>query len=108
MHYFVTTDKEKAQYRKEVRPLAKKYSVFVHFTITDLNEYPEMLAVVGLKAGAKTGLALENPNTGEMFPYRGRQKITGEVVDEFLNDIIDGKIEALTRGGGRGAGHDEL
>ncbi len=107
MHYFVTTDNEKDQYRAVMRPLAKTYSEFVHFTITDLNEYPEMLGIFGLKPGAKTGLALENPNTAEMFPYLGRKKITPEVVEEFLNDIIDGKIKPVAGRAGA-SGHDEL
>ena len=107
MHFFVTTEEEKERFREEARPLAKKYNEFLHFAITDLNEYPEMLGIVGLKPGAKTGLALQNPNTGEMFPYTGKKKITPEVVDKFLNDIIDGKI-APKGGRGQSYGHNEL
>lgn len=103
----MTSDKERADYREAMRPLAKKYNEFVHFTMTDANEYPEMLSVLGLKKGAKTGLALENPNTGDIFPYTGRKKITPDVVEAFLNDVVDGKIEPLKRGS-VSRGHDEL
>lgn len=54
-----------------MRPLAKKYAEFLYFTLNDVNEYPEMLKVLGLKEGSKNGLSLQNPNTGDVFPYRG-------------------------------------
>ncbi|KAK3944443.1 protein disulfide-isomerase [Diplogelasinospora grovesii] len=112
LHYFAVTDDEKERYRSEMRPLAKKYREFLHFTITDANEYSEMLPTVGLKAGSKTGLALENANTGDMFPYTGAKDIVSAVtVEKFLEDIIDGRLKPW-RGGGSAARqerrHEEL
>ncbi len=109
MHYFASTEKEKEKYRNDIKPVAKKYREFLHFAITDLNEYPEILQTVGLKPGSKQGLALENPNNGDVFPYKGSKKITADLVDKFLNDVIDGKIDPLPKPGGQGGGdHDEL
>ncbi|KAK3387880.1 thioredoxin-like domain-containing protein [Podospora didyma] len=101
LHYFASTDEEKELYREKMRPLAKKYAEFLHFAITDVNDYPEMLPAVGLKAGSKTGLALENPNTGDMFPYTKKQKITPKTVEIFLDEIIDGKIKPWNQGNGQ-------
>jgi len=89
-----------------MRPLAKKYAEFLHFTLTDVNEYPEMLKLLGLKEGFKTGLSLQNPNNGDVFPYRGKKKITDKVVEQFLEDVIDGKVKALESK--LKGGHDEL
>ncbi len=110
MHYFATTDAEKEAYRQEMRPLAKKYFEFLHFTITDANEYPGMLAAVGLGAGQKAGLALENPNTGDLFPFTGRKKISAAAVETFLDDITSGRLQPGDRGRGHGQeqDHDEL
>ncbi|KAK4148812.1 protein disulfide-isomerase [Chaetomidium leptoderma] len=111
LHYFATTDAEKEAYREEMRPLAKKYAEFLHFTITDASEYPEMLATVGLKAGQKTGMALENTNTGDMFPFTGQRRITAAVVEAFLEEITSGGLRPWNRGaedGRQGRGHDEL
>jgi protein disulfide-isomerase A1 len=110
MHYFATTDTEKEAYRQEMRPLAKKYSEFLHFTITDANEYPGMLAAVGLEEEQKTGLALENPNTGDLFPFTGRRGITAAAIETFLDDITSGRLQPVNRRGGQGQrqGHDEL
>ena len=108
LHYFFTTQPEKDSYRKEMRPLAKKYAEFLHFTLNDANEYPEMVTFMGLEAGSKTGLSLQNPNTGDVFPYRQKTKkrITPAMVERFLEDVIDGKVRPL--GGRKDGGRDEL
>ncbi|KAK0723297.1 thioredoxin-like domain-containing protein [Lasiosphaeria miniovina] len=111
LHYFATTEAEKESYRVEMRPLAKKYSEFLHFAITDADDYSDILPAVGLKAGAKTGLALENRNTGDMFPYKRAKKITAKNVEDFLNDIIDGNIKPWNQEAGsgqEGRSHEEL
>ena len=93
-----------------MREVAKKYRDFLHFAITDQNEYGETMPLMGLKQGQKGGLALQNPNTGEMFPYKGGKKVTPDVVEKFLDDVIEGKIKPWegSRLNQFGAGHDEL
>jgi protein disulfide-isomerase A1 len=76
-----------------MRPLAKKYRDFLHFTITDSVEFADILPMLGVKKGAKTGMSLQNPNNGEIFQYTGKKKLTPEVVEQFLEDVIDGKIK---------------
>ncbi|KAK1750081.1 thioredoxin-like fold protein [Echria macrotheca] len=106
LHYFFSSEAEKDKYRSEMRPLAKKYAEYLYFTLTDVNEYPEMLKLLGQKPGSKTGLSLQNPNTGDVFPFRGKKKITPQVVEQFLDDVIEGKIPSVSTGPGKG--HDEL
>ncbi|KAK3314454.1 hypothetical protein B0H66DRAFT_313472 [Apodospora peruviana] len=99
LHYFAKTEEEKEQYREEMRPLAKKYGEFLHFTITDVNEYPTMPAMLGLRAGSKSGMVLENTNTGEKFHYKkSMQKLKADNVEKFLDDVIDGKVKAWDDG----------
>lgn len=110
LHYFASTEAEKEAYRLEMLPLAKKYAEFLHFTITDANEYSEMLARFGLKADQKSGLALENTNTEDIFPFTGSQELTASAVESFLEDITSGKLEPWGHGAGDGQrmNHDEL
>ncbi|KAK0612783.1 protein disulfide-isomerase [Bombardia bombarda] len=108
LHYFTATTDSKDRFRDEMRPLAKKYAEFLHVAITDSAEYPDMPAMVGLKPGTKTGMALENTNTGEMFPYtKGAKTISAKSVEDFLDRIIDGKVKPWS-GGRDGRGHEEL
>ncbi|KAK4239245.1 protein disulfide-isomerase [Achaetomium macrosporum] len=110
LHYFTTTEAEKEAYRQELRPLAKKYTESLHFTIIDAGKYSEKLSAVGLEAGQKTGLALEDPKTGNIFPFSGNGRITATVVEAFLDEIASGKIQPWEReaGAGQTGSHDEL
>lgn len=115
LHYLTDGgDADKDVFRASVRPLAKKYKEYVHFAVTDLPAYPEMLAAFGLDPKASRGLALQNLVTGELFPYRsGAKKVTaaaaGTIVENFLGDIADGNVKPLTGGDQRfQGGHDEL
>jgi len=90
-------------------PLAKKYSEYLQFTTTDVNEYPEAAEMLGLRRGTKTGLSVQNPSNGDVFPYTGREQISAEVVEGFLVDIIQGRVKPWSRGRqGGGGGHEEL
>ncbi|KAK3988988.1 protein disulfide-isomerase [Cladorrhinum sp. PSN332] len=111
LHYFASTEKEKEEYRTMARPLAKKYAEFLHFTITDVNEYSDVLPSVGLDAGAKSGVALQNPNTGDVYPLKKKsKKITEKTIEEFLEDVTSGKLEPWNKkeSGKEGGRRDEL
>ncbi|GAB1313682.1 Protein disulfide-isomerase [Madurella fahalii] len=110
LHYFATTEAEKEAYRLEMRPLAKKYAEFLHFTITDANEYSGLLTKFGLKPDQKTGLVLENTNTEDIFPLTKPQELTVSAIESFLEDVTSGKLKPWNRGAGDGKGtsHDEL
>ncbi|KAL2129593.1 hypothetical protein VTI74DRAFT_7547 [Chaetomium olivicolor] len=103
VHYFVRDDKEREQYVTELRSLARKYEEYLQFVTTDLNEYPEAAEMMGLKRGVR-GLSVQNPNNGNVYPYRRKEKITVGTVEAFLVNIIQGKFEPWAPE----AGHDEL
>ncbi|KAK0725176.1 hypothetical protein B0H67DRAFT_569813 [Lasiosphaeris hirsuta] len=89
VHYFATSDSEKHVYREEVKPLAKKYSSDLLFTIIDTQEHPLMPAMVGLGTG--TGISIENLRTGHLFPYpEGESSATR--LEKFLLDVINGAV----------------
>ncbi|SPQ24192.1 8c46e751-5e39-4daf-9b2b-69cab3de846a [Thermothielavioides terrestris] len=103
VHYFVHNEKEREAYVAEMRPLAKKLREYLHFVTTDANEYADAAEMMGLRRGAG-GLSVQNPNTGDVYPYARREKITAATVEAFLGDIVQGKVQPW-RGD---AGHDEL
>ncbi|KAK3906051.1 hypothetical protein C8A05DRAFT_41118 [Staphylotrichum tortipilum] len=103
VHYFVRDDKAREAYVAELRPLAKKYAEYLHFTTTDAHDYADAAEMMGLGRGS-TGLSVQNPNNGEVFPYTRRDKITAASVEAFLGDIIQGKVAPWNPT----AGHDEL
>ncbi|KAK3312758.1 hypothetical protein B0H66DRAFT_568848 [Apodospora peruviana] len=112
VHFFVGNDKERDTYVAEMRPLAKKYQEYLHFTTTDVNEYPNAAEMLGTRKG---GLAVQNPNDGHTFPYTWDKPISAGTVERFLGDIVEGKVQPLGNKGGEGklgpkgrSGHEEL
>ena len=111
LHYFFASEKEREQYVKEVRPIAKRYTEYITFATTDTNEYPEMLEMLGFDKSKPGGvLFLENPSSGEIFLYQGWKKVRGDVVDAFINEISEGKVKPWDRhkAAGQGVKHSEL
>ncbi|KAL2125696.1 hypothetical protein VTJ04DRAFT_2061 [Mycothermus thermophilus] len=120
VHFLPTHPSAREAYISHLRPLAQKYSEYLHFVTTDPREFPEAAEMLGLgsiinnsnnnkgdsnKNGQITGgLSVLNPNTGHVYPYRRKEKISAAAVEKFLSDIIEGKVAAWTGE----EGHDEL
>ncbi|KAM7188644.1 hypothetical protein V8F33_010509 [Rhypophila sp. PSN 637] len=98
VHYFTRNDRERDDYVKQIRPLANKYREYLHFTTTDVNEYPDAPEMMGLEWGSSKGLSVQNPNNGDIYPYTGGQTLSASVVELFLSEIIQGKVKPLARG----------
>lgn len=74
---------------------------------------------------SKPGLTVQNPNMGQIFPYRGEvEDFSAQVVEAFVTDIVEGRVPAYEAGkpqvdkkaaekpnveeGGHKVDHDEL
>lgn len=82
-----------------MRALAKKYQEYLHYTTTDVNEYPDTTEMIRLKQGSISGLSVQNPNNGDVYPYTRSKPLSAGVVEIFLGDIIQGKIKPFVRAG---------
>jgi protein disulfide-isomerase A1 len=99
----VSNKQQREAYVAEMRPLANKYEEYLHFVTTDVNEYPNAAEMMGLRGGS-SGLSVQNPNNGDVYPYTRKDRISARTVEAFLGDIIQGKVRPWRPG----AGHDEL
>jgi len=128
VHYFTSSEEDREVYVAGIRTLASRYREYLNFVTVDTNEYPDMVATVGHRRGASGVLAVQNPHSWQAFPLPEGTKITADVVEQFLNDIIQEKVTpwdgTLNVGGpaggqnservvevqedGSNAGHDEL
>jgi protein disulfide-isomerase A1 len=66
-----------------------------------------MLPALGLQDGGSPALAVFNPIYGQSFPYDQRKKITSETVENFVMDIVQGKVQPMEKEEGKLA-HTEL
>lgn len=111
VHYFVSADEDRDAFVADIKPLAKKFKDYLIFATTDVNQYPEMPAVMGHQAASTKVLAVSSPSTGGVYPYRGSKNLTSAVVEAFLNDISAGRIkpwDGITTNEDGGITHEEL
>lgn len=107
----MSADEERDAYVADIKPLAKKFKDYLIFATTDVNQYPEMPAVMGHQPASSKVLAVAQPSTGGVYPYRGSKNLTSEVVEAFLNDISAGKVkpwDGMTAREDGGIKHEEL
>ncbi|KAI6360456.1 hypothetical protein MCOR25_006741 [Pyricularia grisea] len=91
VNYVFATDEDRANYIEVMRPLAKKYTDYLIFTTINAEEYPDFGPGLGLGQG--TGVSVMNPANGDVFPYLRPERISALSIEEFLIDIINGKVK---------------
>ncbi|KAK2733015.1 protein disulfide isomerase [Colletotrichum kahawae] len=91
VYFFARIDQFLDAWSSAVIPLAKKYHQYITFVTVDLTEYSEMPAMFGLPANIEDAVALQNPATGQVFPFTG--EITVDAVEAFITDISEGNVE---------------
>ena len=115
MHYFPANDDEKGSYVNTIRPVAKRYLDHIHFTITDDEEFPDILSAAGSTRKLHGQLVLEDTTTGKLIPYEGAmnsKELAHQaewLVENFLANSATSNRSTLARGGQKVDGnHDEL
>ncbi|EHA54204.1 hypothetical protein MGG_08973 [Pyricularia oryzae 70-15] len=91
VNYVFATDEDRELYVETMRQLAKKYTDYLVFTTINAEEYPDFGPNLGLGEG--TGVSVMNPANGDVFPYLRAERISARSIDEFLIDIINGKVK---------------
>jgi protein disulfide-isomerase A1 len=92
-----------------LKPLAKKFKEYLNFVTVDAVEYGHMLHALGLQDTGSPALAVLNPMYGQAFSLDQKKKITPDVVESFVMDIVQGKVQPLgAGGGGENTKHTEL
>jgi protein disulfide-isomerase A1 len=109
VYYFAHKPQDLDNYRETLKPLAKKFKEYLNFVTVDAAEYGHMLPALGLQDTGAPALAVFNPMYGQVFPHDQKKKITPGVVEGFVMDIVQGKVQPLgAGGGGENKKHTEL
>lgn len=132
VYFFHWSAALRATWRRAALPLAKRYEEYLSFCTTDSYEFQELYAQLGMGADVGlAGLTVQNPGLGQVYPYRGEgmkgwmQEMwdTGaneadteppdapelirkmrELVEGFVTDIVEGRVEAIKAKGSKFTG----
>ncbi|CAG8971049.1 hypothetical protein HYALB_00005287 [Hymenoscyphus albidus] len=93
LYIFAETDEERAAFRKQLSGIAKKFSEYITFLTVDPAVYDHMPAQVDLDAKKMPAVAVYNVQLGQVFPFDQSKEITAASIEQFVFDIVEGKIE---------------
>ncbi|CZR60580.1 uncharacterized protein PAC_10476 [Phialocephala subalpina] len=112
VYFFAATPAERDAYKASLKPVAKKYKEYLNFVTVDAVEYGHMLPALGHAKGSVPAVSVFNPMYGQVFPFAKGKKISAESMEGFVLDIVQGKVQPWTAGGGQrervGIVHDEM
>ena len=74
----------------------------------DAVEYAAMAESLGLRPGIFPALAVQNPSVGQVFPFEQGKKITEQIVETFVLDIVEGRVQPGPISSRQETGHTEL
>ena len=107
VYYFTSSAEDRSAYITALKPLAKTYKEYLNFVTVDVVEYGHMLPALGLPPGSDPALAVFNPMYGQVFPFT-EGEITPKVVENFVMDIAQGKVQPMGSQVPPAEGHTEL
>ncbi|KAH8600052.1 thioredoxin-like domain-containing protein [Bisporella sp. PMI_857] len=108
VYVFAKTEAERDSFRSSLRVLAKAYKDYLNFVTVDAIEYAEMAPALGLNGKSFPALVVQNLAMGQVFPYRQSRGITAEYVEQFIQDIAQGRISPGPQAAATEEGHTEL
>lgn len=82
--------------------MAKKYKEYLSFVTVDAQEYEHMLPSLGHEHSDVPAVSVFNPMYGQVFPFSKKERgsITASSVENFVLDIVQGKVQPGVSGGG--------
>ncbi|EQB44237.1 hypothetical protein CGLO_17031 [Colletotrichum gloeosporioides Cg-14] len=91
VYFFASDHKRREEYSSDIKQLARNVQEYLNFVTVDSSEYADMLVGLGLPRDVSEALALQNPQTGQTFPYIG--KLDAKSVESFIFDISEGNVQ---------------
>ncbi|CAG8952511.1 hypothetical protein HYFRA_00009614 [Hymenoscyphus fraxineus] len=93
LYLFAETDEERTAFRTQMSGVAKKFREYITFLTVDPVVYDHMPAQVDLDAKKMPAAAVYNIQLGHVFPFDQSKEITPASIEQFVFDIVEGKIE---------------
>jgi protein disulfide-isomerase A1 len=97
--------------RRELIPVAKRYRGYVRFVTIDGIEYSHLATFLDVDSSKKDrypALVVHSLFNDQVFRYDSTSEITTEKVDQFILDILQGKMSSGEKQKTEEQGHDEL
>lgn len=92
-YIFAETAEERDQLADELRPLAKKLKGSINIATIDAAAFGAHAGNLNLDPEKFPSFAIQDVLENKKYPYDQSKKMTAKDVSEFVQDVLDGKIE---------------
>ena len=92
-YIFAETPEERESLAKDLKEIAEKHRGAVSFATIDAKAFGAHAGNLNLKADQWPAFAIQDTVNNKKFPFDQESKITADVIDKFVQDFVDGKVE---------------
>ncbi|EEP80838.1 protein disulfide-isomerase [Uncinocarpus reesii 1704] len=92
-YIFAETPEERTQFAADLKPLAKKLKGSINFATIDAKAFGAHAGNLNLDPEKFPAFAIQDTVKQTKFPYDQTKKIVAEDISQFVQDVLDGKIE---------------
>jgi protein disulfide-isomerase A1 len=92
-YIFAETPEERENLAKDLKEVAEKHRGAVSFATIDAKAFGAHAGNLNLKADQWPAFAIQDTVNNKKFPFDQESTITADLIDKFVQDFVDGKVE---------------
>ncbi|KAL8934859.1 MAG: hypothetical protein Q9216_005694 [Gyalolechia sp. 2 TL-2023] len=96
-YIFAETPEERDQLAVELKPIAEKHKGAVSFATIDAKAFGAHAGNLNLEVDKWPAFAIQETVKNQKFPFDQSKKLTEKDIGAFVQDFVDGKIEASVK-----------
>ena len=92
-YIFAETEEERDQFAADLKPIAKKHKGSINFATIDAKAFGAHAGNLNLDPETFPAFAIQDTVANKKYPYDQSKKITEKDISQFVQDVLDGKVE---------------
>lgn len=92
-YIFAETAEEREKFAEEFRPIAEQHRGKINIATIDAKAFGAHAGNLNLDSSSFPAFAIQDPEKNTKFPWDQTKDITAKEVGEFIQDVLDGKVD---------------
>ncbi|PGG96754.1 protein disulfide-isomerase domain [Blastomyces parvus] len=92
-YMFAETPEEREEFAAMLKPIAKKHKGSISIGTIDATAYGAHAGNLNLEPEKFPAFAIQDTTNNKKYPFDQTKKITGDVIAQFIQDVLDDKVE---------------
>lgn len=92
-YIFADNEEDRNSFSAALKPVAEKHRGVINFATLDAKSYGAHAGNLNLKTDQWPAFAIQDTVGNQKFPYDQEAEFTSELIAQFVQDFVDGKVE---------------